>query len=145
MQLLVSHSQRTIGFNSDKVLFILGVRGEYTSEEQENINKYKLGNTVIYNSQAAAEYRNRMQQQIDGSVKGLLKGLTSLALAKMNFSMTIASLQKGHKIEFQDLGDLLECEETIIAACTNIKTFLQAAESFDGREIVIDVDGHVSA
>ena len=55
-----------------------------------------------------------MERQVDGSAKGLLKGLGSLVLAKMNLNITIASLQQGQHIECKDLGELLECEEAIM-------------------------------
>jgi len=57
----------------------------------------------------------------------------------MGLSVSIASLQKGHQINCPDLAELLECENAIIDACKNIKTFLEAAETFDGREILVDL------
>ncbi len=140
MQLKVKRSQRTTGLIGKTVLFCADIRGEYTPEERTNINKYSLGGEVIYNSRAAAEHLDRMQGHVDGSAKGLLKGLGSLVLAKMNLNITIASLQQGHHIECKDLTELLECEEAILGACKNLKEFLAAAATFDGREIVVDLD-----
>lgn len=140
MQLLIKRSQRKGGMLGGKTIFILNVRAQYTEAERANINGYNLGGEVIYNSRAAAEHLDRMGQRMDGSAKGLLKGLGSLALAKMNLSITIASLQRGHEIECQDLGELLECEAAVVDACKNVKNYLDAAVSFDGREIVMDLD-----
>lgn len=140
MQILIKRAQRKGGMMGGKTIFILGIRAQYTEEERANINKYNLGGEVIYNSRAATEHLDRMGQQIDGSAKGLLKGLGSLALAKMNLNVTIASLQQGHTVECKDLGELLECEDAVVSACRNVKNFLEAATSFDGREIVVDLD-----
>jgi hypothetical protein len=145
MQLKVKRSQRSAGFTGKTILFCADIRAEYTDEERANINKYALGGEVIYNSRAAAEHLDRMQRQVDGSGKGLLKGLGSLVLAKMNLNVTIASLQQGQHIECKDLGELLECEEAIMSACKNLKGFLEAAATFDGREIVVDLDEQMAA
>ena len=140
MQLKVKRSQRTSGLMGRNVLFCADIRAEYTEEERANINKYSLGGDVIYNSRAATEHLERMGRQVNGTAMGLLKGLGSLALSKMNLNVTIASLQQGHHIECKDLGELLECEDAILTACKGIKVFLAAAETFDGREIIVDVD-----
>ena len=145
MQLKVKRSQRTSGLMGKTVVFCADIRAEYTDEERANINKYALGGEVIYNSRAAAEHLERMQRQVDGSAKGLLKGLGSLVLAKMNLNITIASLQQGQHIECKDLSELLECEEAVMNACKNLKGFLEAAATFDGREIVVDLDEQMAA
>lgn len=141
MQLKIQRSQRKGGVFGGKAIFALNVRAEYTDEERANINKYKLGGEIIYSSQASREHLERMDRHLDGSPSGLLKGIGSLALAKMNLNITIASLQEGQHIECKDLAELLECEETICNACKELKRYLAAAATFDGREILVDVDG----
>jgi len=145
MQLKVKRAQKTTGLIGKTVVFCADIRAEYTAEERANINKYALGGEVIYNSRAAAEHLERMERQVDGSARGLLKGLGSLVLAKMNLNITIASLQQGHHIECKDLSELLECEEAIMNACKNLKGFLEAAATFDGREIIVDLDEQMAA
>lgn len=145
MQLKVKRSQSTTGLISKSVVFCADIRAEYTPEERANINRYNLGGEVIYSSRAAAEHLNRMGQHVDGSAKGLIKGLGSLVLAKMNLNITIASLQQGHHIECKDLSELLECEQAIVTACKNLKGFLEAAATFDGREIVVGLDEPLAA
>jgi len=145
MQLKVKRSQKTTGLIGKTVVFCADIRAEYTQEERANINKYSLGGEIIYNSRAATEHLDRMERQVDGSAKGLLKGLGSLVLAKMNLNITIASLQQGQHIECKDLGELLECEEAIMTACKNLKGFLEAAATFDGREIIVDLDEQMAA
>ncbi|HLK57621.1 MAG TPA: hypothetical protein VKU00_13735 [Chthonomonadaceae bacterium] len=140
MQLKIKRSQRQGGLLGGKVLFGLDVLADYTAEEKANINKYNLGGEVIYNSQAAKQHLARMEQQIDKGAVGLLKGVGSLVLAGMNLNITIASLGRGHHIECKDLAELLEAEQTIIEACKSVRTYLQAAATFDGREILVDLD-----
>jgi hypothetical protein len=135
MQILIKRSQRAGGMLGGKVIFTLGIRAQYTDEERANINKYNLGGEIIYDSKAAQQY----QQQAAGATS-LIKGLGYLALSKMNLAVSIASLQRGHSIECPNLAELLECEDALVSACKNVKTFLEAASSFDGREIVVDLD-----
>ena len=68
-----------------------------------------------------------------------------LVLAKMGLSITVASLQKGHQIMCADLAELLDCENAIVEACKNVRGYLEAAETFDGREIVVDLDEAMAA
>ncbi|HVH75193.1 MAG TPA: hypothetical protein VM755_09780 [Stellaceae bacterium] len=145
MQLLRRRSQRKGGAFGDKVVFVLGIRAEYTEAERAAINHYRLGGEVIYNSQAARKHLEAAERHIDGSGRGLLKGLGSIALANMNLNVTMASLQQGHAIECKDLGELLECEDALLTACKNIKGYLEAAATFDGREIVVDLDEQAAA
>jgi hypothetical protein len=135
MQLMIRRSQKTSGMISKTVKFCADLRAEYTQEERGCINKYGLGGDVIYDSRAAADHR-----EMASSVGPSLRALGHLVLAEMNLTITIASLQQGHHIECKDLGELLECEEAIVQACKGIKGFLEAAETFDGREIVVDLD-----
>ncbi len=138
MQLKIRRSQRSGGVFGGKVIFALDIRAEYAPEEKANINKYNLGGEVIYNSEAAKGHLDRMGSQVDGTGMGLLKGVGSLMLAKMNLNVTIASLAKGHHIECKDLGELTAAETALCEACKNVRSYLDVAASFDGREIVVD-------
>lgn len=140
MQLLVKRSQRTGGLLGGKVIFSLNVRAGYTPEEKASINKYNLGGEVIYNSEAARHHLDKAGQQIDGSAGGLVRGAFSLALSKMKLNITIASLQAGQHIECKDLGELIDAEQTIHDACVNVRKYLEVAATFDGREVLIDLD-----
>ncbi len=55
----------------------------------------------------------------------------------MNLNITIASLAKGHHIECKDLGELIAAESALCEACKNVKSFLDVAATFDGREIIV--------
>jgi hypothetical protein len=146
VQLKIQRSQRAGGLTATTILFCLDVRADYAPDEKNNIQKYKLGGQVIYNSQAARRHLDNADTQIDrtqvGSVAnrfaGVAKGALSLALAKMHLNISIASLGRGHHIECKDLEELLEAEDTVRSACKNLTRFLQVAETFDGSELVIE-------
>ncbi len=139
MQLKIKRSQRTGGMLGGKVFFALDIRAEYSAEEKANINKYSLGGEVIYNSEAAKRHLDAAGGSLaDGSGRGVLGAAASLALAKLNLNVTIASLAQGQHIECKDLGELLSAENALRDACKNLKEFLAVAATFDGSEVVID-------
>ena len=53
--------------------------------------------------------------------------------------LTIKNLTSGEHMECKDLGELVTAEEQIRIACGNLKKYLAIAETFDGREEVIEV------
>jgi hypothetical protein len=146
MQLKLQRSQRTRGITASTVFFCLDVRADYTSEEKNNINKYRLGSQVIYNSRAAQKHLEAAGAHLDRTqegpagnrMMGLVRGATSLAMANMQLSISIASLGRGHHIECKDLEELLESEDTIRTACKNLTRFLEVASTFDGSELVVE-------
>jgi hypothetical protein len=56
MQLKLSRSQRSAGILSKSVMFMLDARLDLTAEEASNVQKYKLGEEVIYNSAASRKH-----------------------------------------------------------------------------------------
>lgn len=139
MQLHIKRSQRKGGVFGGKIYFALDVRAEYSAEERADINKYELGGELVYSSQAAKRHFEAIDQKLDaGGFRGFAGALGSLALAKLNLNITIASLAKGHHIECKDLGELAEAEEVLSNACKNLRGYLQMAQSFNGSEVVID-------
>jgi len=147
MQLKIQRSQRAGGMLANKVIFCLDVRVQYSEKERGDINRYKLGREVVYSSRAQQQHFANMQAHADrmgGGAKeaaaGLGRGLISLALAKMNLSITIASLESGQHIECQDLSELMEAEEAVMQACRNLKDYLRLAASFSGSVVLIDFE-----
>jgi hypothetical protein len=122
------------------------VRADYTPEERTNINRYKLGGQTIYNSRAAQKYAENAGAHLDRTqegtvgnrVIGLARGAASMALAKMQLNITIASLGRGHHIECKDMEELLESEDTIRTSCKNLTRYLEVADTFNGSEIVVE-------
>ena len=146
MQLKIQRTQRMGGAFGNKVLFCLDVRAEYTDPEQTNIKKYKLGGEIIYSSQAARKHSANAGAHLDrtqtGDVKeraaGLAHGLYSMAMAKMNLNISIASLGRGQHIECKDLGELMEAQEAVMGACRNLRDYLNLAATFNGSIILVD-------
>ena len=148
MQLKIQRTQRLGGVTGTVILFCLDVRAEYSPEEAANIAKYRLGREIIYNSKAARRHLDNMGAHLDQTqsgtagqrVVGLAKGVGSMALAKMQLNISVASLGRGHHIECKDMAELLETEESVMDACRNLKTYLAAAATFNGSIILIDFD-----
>lgn len=138
MQLKIKRSQRDGGVISKTAIFCLDARVEFTGEEKRYITRYKLGREVIYNSEAQLRLLERSHAQQDGSIRGNLKSLATAAFAFTKLHVTINSLEQGQHIECKSLEELLGAEDAIMTACQNLKTYLDAAATFDGREVLFD-------
>lgn len=143
MQLKIRRTQRLSTWGSP--LFCMDIRADYTREEVEHINKYRLGNLLIYSSAAANRHREAAREQFDrghdggrSAAAGIARGMFSAALAKMALNVSVASLAKGHHIECKDLEELLDAEEVLRGACRDLTRYLDVASTFNGSEIVID-------
>jgi hypothetical protein len=140
MQLSIRRSQRDGGVFGGKVIFALDAQIRPSSEEHALIKRYKLGKETVYASDAA---RRHAAATIDaserGGVGGLAKAAMSAGMASLSLRCTIDSLAAGQRIECKDLPELLAAEEAIVEACNNTKAFLEAAATFDGRELVMDI------
>lgn len=138
MRLLLRRSQRSGSF-SGAVIFCLDARAEFTPQERENIQRYKLGSQVIYNSEASRKHIEKgAAAAASGNMVGGLKGLASLALAAMNLNISIKSLEAGQHVECKSMDELLGAEAAIMEACENLKGYLDTAATFDGREVLVD-------
>lgn len=138
MQLKIRRSQKETGMMSKSVIFCLDARAEFTQEEAANISKYKLGGQVVYNSEASKKHLASGDRQIDGSTVGYVKAIGAFALAAMQLNITVNSLTQGQHIECKTLDEVLGAEEALTEACQNLKAYLEAAATFDGRETVLD-------
>jgi len=145
MQLKLKRSQREGGLVSKAVIFCLDARIDLTREEQANVNYYKLGSQVIYNSDASKRHLDRANAQNDGSMTGALKSLASTAMAAIKLNITINGLQSGQHVECKTMDELLGAEEAIMTACHTLKNYLDTAATFDGRETLIDFSTGVPA
>lgn len=142
MQLKIKRSQRDGGVLGNTTVFCIEARVELTRRERDAVKRYKLHNQVVYNSKETEKHIERAQANLDGkSAGGLVKGLAFAALSRMSLSITVASLEKGQKIECKDLDEVLGAEEAIIEACRSMKTYLDTAATFNGMEAVVDFAG----
>ena len=119
-------------------VFSLDFKAEISEEERKLIDKYKLGKSVVYSSEAFQ--KNADTASAMGKGVGLVKGMTSFATALLfNLKITINDLVDGRHLEMKDLEEMISAEEQIVQACNNLKAHLSTAKSFDGREVTIEI------
>ncbi len=138
MKLRISRSQKSGGMMNKHVTFCIDARAELTPEEAADVKKYELGKLVVYNSQRAKEHLGNASANAASGGAGLVKAFAGLAMAKLSLNITIDSLVKGHHIEAKDMDEMLGAEEALNAACAHMRTYLDTAATFDGREQVIE-------
>ena len=123
MKLLLRRDQKSSMMG--KITFTLAVRAELADEEKNNIKKYKLGDTMLY---------ERMTMIDKGS--GLLGVASRLAFKMMNLTVSVDDLSDGKKIDCKDIVEMLAVEEQIKEAAQTFKNVLDAAASFGGEEVI---------
>lgn len=146
MQLKLKRAQRSGGMMGNKVIFTLDARAELSKDEQELVRKYGLGKLAIYDSEArkkhaGSAYGNFDEAAYSGLGRSLwanARGLANAAMMALALRVTVDSLMSGQHIECKDLDELLGAEAAIIDACKNLKTYLETATTFDGREQVVE-------
>jgi hypothetical protein len=124
MKVLLRRDQKAGMMGMGKVSFILDIRAELTGEEQNNIKKYKLGETMLYE-----------KAQITGG-SGLLGLASRLAFKAMNITVAVDDLTKGKQIECKDIVEMLAVEDQLKEACQTFKAILTAAAHFGGEEVL---------
>lgn len=132
MQLVLKREQSSKGLMSKSVVFVLNARVDLSEEEKFNVEKYKLGPQIIYNSETSRKHLEA------GRNSGRAGKIARLALVSMSLNISIDSLQRGHEIPCNSLDEVLGAEEAIRDACDYLKTYLELAETFDGRQEVIE-------
>lgn len=126
MKLLLRRNQKPAMMMGSPT-FTLEVRAELTPEEKADIEKYKLGNTLLY-------VRNPNVPDVDG---GTLGGLASMIKWRItNLTVSVKDLLQGKRIDCKDIMEMLGAEDQIKEAAQNFKAVLQAAAGFGGEEIV---------
>lgn len=122
MKLLLRRNQRAAMLG--KVVFTLEVRANVTDEERANITKYKLGDTMLYQS-----------HEITGG-SGLLGMASRLAYKAITINVSVNDLAHGKKIEVKDIVEMLAVEEQIKEAAQTFVAVLSAAAQFGGDEVI---------
>ena len=135
MQLRLRRSQRTAGMMGGKVVYMLDARAELTHEEGALVTKHGLGRLSIYDSEARRKRQQAAGEQVNsGGLLGTARGLASAAMAAMSLQITIDSLASGYHIECRTMDELLGAESAIREGCDTLRTYLDLAVTFDGRE-----------
>ena len=124
MKLLLRRDQKS-GLLGGSITFVLSVRAELTPEESQNVKKYKLGKTMLYERSKLAD---------PGS--GLLGLASRLAFKAMNLTVSVDDLTGGKQIECKDVVEMLAVEEQIREASKTFKAVLEAAAHFGGEEVL---------
>jgi hypothetical protein len=145
MQLVLRRSQKTTGMLSKSVSFILDARANLSSDEAAAVKKYGLSNQVLYASSKARAHAESALAADPTTGGGFLKSMASAAMSKMALNITIDSLTKGHHIECKDLEELLGAEGAIQNACEVVRGYIDMAQTFDGREVVIDFEKQMAS
>jgi hypothetical protein len=152
MQLKLKRSQRAGGLMGGKVIFGLDARADLSADEQGLVKKYALGKVVVYDSEERKKHTQAAYGHFDDAAhnqgydltaagKGLWKnarGIASSAMMALSLRVTVDSLVSGQHIECKDLDELLGAERAILESCKSLKTYLETALTFDGREEVIE-------
>lgn len=125
MKLLLRREQQTSGIIRNTITFAITVRAELSPEERQNIQKYKLGESVLY---TRGELTDR------GS--GLLGLASRAAFHLMNISVTVNDLVQGKRIECKDILEMLGVQEQLKEAAATFKSVLEAAAHFGGDEVL---------
>lgn len=123
MKLLLKREQKS-GLMG-KVSFLLSVRAELSPEEKENIKKYKLGNTMLYEK----------LKTIDPGA-GLLGVASRMALKMINLTISVNDLEAGKQVECKDIVEMIAVEEQIKEAAQTFRAVLAAASTFGGEEVI---------
>lgn len=125
MKLLLRRNQKSGVLGMGKITFILEVRAELTPEEQENVKKYKLGETMLYE-----------RRELVDRGSGLLGLASRMAFKMINLTVSVNDLANGKKIDCKDIVEMLAVEEQVKEAAQNFKNVLNAAASFGGEEVI---------
>lgn len=128
MKLIFKQSQATKGMLSKKVEFSLHAQVELTEEEKGHIEKYRMGDEIIYCDErtelGVAQINN------GGSLKaGVWNALTGLTI-------TVNDMIRGKQIACGEILEMLHVKQTVERSCGNMKDMLEAAANFGGEEII---------
>ena len=138
MQLSIQRSRRMGGLAGGTAFFCLDVRAEYDQEERDDINRYKLGPQIVYQSREAKKHMETAQvRAAEGGWKNLLGSAASAVRGRLATNISIASLGRGHHVECKDMQELLEAEDELREASKNLTRYLQVAKTFNGQRILI--------
>jgi hypothetical protein len=123
MNLILRRDQRASLLG--KVTFQLDVRAEISREEMASIQRYRLGDAVLYS-----------KSELVDRGSGLLGLASRLAFNAMNISVSVSELVSGKRVECKDIVEMLAVEEQIKEAALTFKQVLNAAVHFGGEEVV---------
>ena len=120
MKVLLKRDQKhKKGIISSSVTFILHIRAELTPEEKEHVDKYDLGNTLLYSSLDETERQD-----------------ASFLAEMLSIEVRVFNLIHGHEIECKDIFQMIAVEGQLKEACKHFKQILDISAQFGGEEIL---------
>ena len=122
MKLIIVRDQESKGMMSKKIVFSITATVELTDQEKEDVDKYKLGGTILYSN---------MEDRGSGAL-GLLSRVA------MEVIFTVNNMLIGKKIESDNIIEIIALEDIIIEAAKGFKNILEASATF-GDETVIEL------
>jgi hypothetical protein len=123
MKLLLRRDQKKS--LTGKMIFTLDARAELTPEERDAVQKYKMGDTLLYEKLRLVER---------GS--GLLGFFSRFAFRAQNVRITVNDLVHGKHLECRDIVEMRGVEEQIKEASETFKAVLETAAHFGGEEVI---------
>jgi hypothetical protein len=94
------------------VNFTLQARCEITQQEQQNVERYKVGPFIIA----------KLNIQYNGQ--------------RIEHKVSVSEILKGAAYNTSDLSELLSLEEQLVAGCQKLKTYLALMETFGGESLI---------
>jgi hypothetical protein len=151
MQLKIRRSQRMGGVMGGTPVFQVDARVEFTAQEAADVEKYKLGRTILYDSKNAQKHKEALAANpgmagMDitsaahwaGAGMNLAKGAFSFAASKLSLTITVDSLQRGQRIELKDLEEVMGAEAAVKEACQWLRMYLDTAATFNGDDELVE-------
>lgn len=148
--LKLKRSQRASALGG-KPTFMLDARVDLPPDDRSLIAKYRLGSLIVYDSKARQKHQEAAYGHFTDAQAGDLslsssarsfwksaRGIASAAMMALSLRVTINKLISGQHIECKDLDELLGAEAAVIEACRNLRTYLDTARTFDGREELLE-------
>jgi hypothetical protein len=117
MELLIRRDQA--GGLLGGVKFQLTARAQLTEDEAAAVNRYKMGDTILYEKPTEAPDRNSF-----------------MSLAKYRFMVPriqVKDLVSGKTIEAKDILEIIDAEEQLKTAAEAFHKMLKAASTFGGE------------
>jgi hypothetical protein len=125
MKLLLRRDQHIGGVMRNTITFSLTVRADLSQDESRNIQKYKLGDSILYS-----------RGEVLDKGAGLLGLASRMAFKMMNISVSVNDLANGKRIECKDIVEMLAVEGQIKEAAATFRQVLEAAAHFGGEEVI---------
>ena len=140
------------------VIFMIDARMELSAEERHLVEKYRLGDMMIYSSTGRDRHKEAIKAHLEGtkghpvftmSVKDQLMGVLKTffrfamagahaAMAAYHLKITVYKLMRGVHVRCKNMNEVLVAKSAIVEAAENLRAYLDVAQSFDGTEEILE-------